>query len=121
MKCSARQDELILYVDDEISDEKKIIIENHIQECANCMCFVNAVRNADDYAGRTIKCDRDLLAKVKEGLDRDYYKKKSYGIIHRIMFYWPLYKPFLAVMIIAVILFSLFYFNLIGHIRRTFF
>lgn len=121
MKCSARQDELILYVDDEISDEEKLNIENHLQECANCMCFVNAVRSADDYAGRNIKCDRDLIARVKESVDRDYYKNKSYGLIHKVMFYWPIYKPLLAVLIIALLLFSMFYFNLIGHIKRTFF
>ncbi|NLD49502.1 MAG: zf-HC2 domain-containing protein [Clostridiaceae bacterium] len=121
MKCSARQVELILFVDDEISDEEKLVIDSHLQECENCMSFVNAVRSARAYAGKNIKCDRDLLVRVKEKLDKDYYKNKSYRIIHKAMFYFSLCKPLFAVVIIVLILLSLLYFDFFGVIKRTFY
>lgn len=44
MKCKHIHKELIFYIDNELSEEKRITIEKHLESCADCRSFLSFLK-----------------------------------------------------------------------------
>lgn len=100
IKCKMIQDLIILYVDDVLSDESKIEIEDHIKECKECREYLRVVKNEDKI---------ELKSKVIE-LDNELIENSGEIIINKIKRYQDKIKYTLLIFstIIAVFSISLF-------------
>ena len=77
--CNVIKDILPLYLENMLSDDSRAMIEEHIEQCQECLTYLNEMKTVN---GIPIDTDTSPLLKIKSTLR----KKKIQTVIFTIMF-----------------------------------
>jgi hypothetical protein len=117
MKCNFSLEDIIKYTENQLSDDDRKMISEHLNSCEKCRRYYGVLKFTDGYAKESIPVSDRIRKNVMEAIDVDRYSKdKKRFFISRAM---PYMKPILAsaagIVLIAVV--ALNYNNLKGNIN----
>jgi len=107
MKCNFELDDIIKYSENQLSDEEKKRIEEHLGSCEKCRRYLGVLKFTDTYAKDSSLTSKSISRNVMEAIDVNRYSKNKKfwlsGVFHRAM---PVLKPVLASAAVLVVVFA---------------
>lgn len=97
MKCNFNVEDLIKYTENQLSDEDKKRVLEHLNSCEKCRRHYGVLKFTETYAKDSSPVSENISKNVMEAIDVNRYSKNKKfwfgGVFHRAM---PAMKPVLA-------------------------
>ena len=104
MKCNFNVDDIIKYSENQMSDEDKKRVEEHLELCEKCRRHYGVLKYTETYAKDSSLASERISKNVMEAINVNRYSKnkktKLSGAFHRAM---PVLKPVLATAAVVVL------------------
>lgn len=104
MKCNLNVEDIIKYTENQLSDEDKKRVEEHLRSCEKCRRYYGVLKYTETYAKETSHVSENIRKNVMEAIDLNRYSKDkkfwTSGVFHRSM---PVIKPILAFAAVLVV------------------
>lgn len=101
MNCNT--DILFKYIDNILSDEEELIVEEHINHCESCRETYNTFKLLEGLEEEDDICV-DVSSKVMECIDKNKYSKKNYWYLNKFVINKKDIYKFTAVAMVAIML-----------------
>lgn len=99
MNCNT--DILFKYIDNILSDEEELIVEEHISRCDSCRETYNTFKLLEGLEEED-DTNIDVSSKVMESIDKDKYSKKNYWYLNKFLINKKNIYKFAAVAMVAI-------------------
>lgn len=108
MKCEKIEEILSLYLENEISPEEKMMIENHIKECARCSTLFSFLKEAKESLTDfpELEVSENLMNRLYALPSKKKKLMPSFDFLLR-----PSLQPVFAVATVFLIMISFYFFN----------
>lgn len=99
MKCKFSVEDIIKYTENQLSDDDRKRISEHLNSCEKCRRYYGVLKFTDSYTKENISVSDSISKNVMEAIDVDRYSKDKKRFVLRggINKAMPLIKPILGV------------------------